>query len=96
MTSTAKFAEMSDPVCNPNFRRRWAEPPPQKRKRPPMGPTIGRAEFKNGSEWKYAEIGRKTQAAILDRRADAELAFGRHSEAERLAHQAHELREVGP
>jgi hypothetical protein len=35
-----------------------------------------------------------TQARQLDARADIELQFGRHVVAERLAHQAAELREV--
>ncbi len=38
---------------------------------------------------------RAARAAMLDRLADAELQHGHHLAAERLAHQATELREAG-
>jgi hypothetical protein len=40
----ARYAGMSDPDNNPNFRRRWSAPP-LKEKRPPTGGTVERAEF---------------------------------------------------
>lgn len=39
-------------------------------------------------------INLNNRAQWLDRVADAELALGHHQAAERLAHQAHELRQV--
>ena len=45
----ARYAGMSDPDNNPNFRRRWAAPP-LKPKRPPTGGTVERAEFEVGSD----------------------------------------------
>lgn len=44
----ARYAGMSDPDNNPNFRRRWAAPP-LKRERPPTGGTVERAENEMGS-----------------------------------------------
>ena len=44
----ARYAGMSDPDNNPNFRRRWAAPP-LKPKRPPTGGTVERAEVEVGS-----------------------------------------------
>jgi hypothetical protein len=44
----ARYASVSDPDRNPNFRRRW-DAPPLKLKRPPMGGTIERAENKISS-----------------------------------------------
>lgn len=40
----ARYASMSDPDNNPNFRRRWG-PPPLKVKAPPMGGTTRRGDF---------------------------------------------------
>jgi hypothetical protein len=91
----ARMASQSDPLLNPHFRRRWG-PPPLKRNRPqPTGIGQG-AEFEDCSS--TAEDNhtlRLLQAAFrLDRLADAELALGRATAAERLAHEAHALREA--
>jgi len=48
---TARYAEMADPDRNPNFRRNW-DAPPLKAKSPPMGGTIGRADFEDISSEK--------------------------------------------
>lgn len=45
---TARWAAMSDPECNPHFRRRWELPPP-KLKSPPAGDTAQGAELQSTS-----------------------------------------------
>ena len=42
-----------------------------------------------------ADVYRVRRAELLDRAADAELQHGHHAAAERLAHQAADLREAG-
>ena len=90
----ARFAAMSDPAHNFHFSRGWDEPPPLKRERPRIGPTMQRANSeKRISITDNILATRLSQAAFrLDRRAEAELAVGRHVIAERLSHQAAELR----
>lgn len=92
----ARMAAQSDPDRNPQFRRRWSEPP-LNRKSPRIAGTIQGLEFKVGSSDKEISlIGRILQLAMrLDRAADAELALGHHLIAERLSRQAAELREGG-
>ncbi len=91
----ARMALQSDPDKNPNFRRRWSGPPLDRRG-PRIVPTIQRPEFEDdSSDMVITSSARLLQAAFrLDRQADAELAIGRHTAAERLAHEAQALREA--
>ncbi len=87
------MAAMSDPERNFQFKR-WRGPP--KRTSPRTTGIVQGLNFKSGSsDNDNSLIDRLLQAAFrLDRLADAELAVGRVIAAERLAHEAHELREA--
>lgn len=91
----AQFAAMSDPARNYHFSRGWDEPPPLKRERPRTGGTVSRSQ-NSGRDNKLDDSFSlaNMQAARLDRTADAWLALGRVSIAERLAWRAAELRGV--
>ena len=92
------MAAQSDPDKNPNFPRRWAAPPLKRTSPRPSGIGTG-AQYENGthlSERDNSLSFRLLQLAVrLDRRADAELAVGRHDLAEHLSRLAAELREAG-
>jgi hypothetical protein len=90
----ARMAAQSDPDRNPNFRRRWG--PPLERSGTRVVPTTRSAKSKDSSsDTDNTRSARLLQWAFrLDRVADAELAVGRFHVAERLAHQAQELRET--
>jgi hypothetical protein len=89
------MAKQSDPLLNPNFRRRWSGPP-LKRISPRTTGIVQGLEFKVGSSEKDNSLTESMlQAAFrLDRLADQELAIGRVTAAERLAHEAQALREA--
>ena len=86
------YAAQSDPAMNPQFRRRWTDPP-DKRKR---GPTTSRApENINNSDAPADTPSRPAlQAAALDRAADFALQQGYHRTAEYPARPARGLREA--
>ena len=90
----ARMAAQSDPLRNKHFRRRWLEPPGWGETGPAIGlagPGISKAQ----QQTEVSLMARIIQRAIdLDRRADSELALGRHHIAERLSHQAAQMREV--
>jgi hypothetical protein len=86
---TARMAAQSDPDMNPHFRRRWADLPPQKRKRPALAGTSNRADFIKVSESTYSTT---ETAAQLDRAADLLLSVGRRLHAEYLANRAATMR----
>jgi hypothetical protein len=45
------YAAMNDPERNPQFRRRWTEPPPQKRRKGPAAATRGPLHnMRNGND----------------------------------------------
>lgn len=95
MRDPARAVGMADPNRNPQFRRRWAEPPPLKRERPRIAGTIQGAQnsFNGSNNIKNNAAGCIIQAAnALDRIADIELQRGHTAEAERLAHHAEALR----
>jgi len=104
MMDPAAAAAQSWPDTNPAFRRPWAMPPPQTRKRPVPGETSSRA--KSGSNSGSTASNTATaaaqraiafaqrRAAEIDRTADLLLSIGRHIQAERLANLAAELRGV--
>jgi hypothetical protein len=90
----ARMAAMSDPLLNPQFRRRWG-PPLKRISPPPTGIGVGAKFEVSSSEKENTSSARVLQwASQLDRLADAELAVGRVAQAERLAHEAAELREA--
>ena len=92
---TWRMAQQSDPTLNPNFRRRWSGPPPE-RISPRIVPTIQRPKFEvSSSGIETTSTPRLHQlASRLDRQADHELALGHHTIAERLSQHAAELRAV--
>ena len=92
MGNAAAMAAQSDPDRNHHFRRRWG--PPAERRSPRTTGIVQGPDFKNDSSTPVdTSSACLLQAAFhLDRKADAELAVGRVSQAERLSHEAAELR----
>ena len=100
----AAMAAASDPACNRFFRRRWAEPPPLKRRSPALGGSSNRAGIVNSSNPKSNGPAASAQRAIaaalrhadrLHRKAAALAAIGHRDAALRIAALATGLREVG-